>query len=103
MTAIEADLARALEANGITATAPDGMHSWRCEYPDRYGPCDCLAGLSMSDLAAVLAPLLDQARAQAWDEGYEQAHADAEGGWYDEPQSRNNPYRAAALNTKENS
>ena len=19
----------------------DGIHSWRCEYPDRYGKCDC--------------------------------------------------------------
>lgn len=18
------------------------IHSWRCEYPDRFGPCDCL-------------------------------------------------------------
>jgi hypothetical protein len=21
----------------------DSLHSWRCEYPDRYGPCDCVA------------------------------------------------------------
>jgi hypothetical protein len=21
----------------------DSLHSWRCEYPDIYGPCDCVA------------------------------------------------------------
>ena len=21
----------------------NSIHSWRCEYPDRYGPCDCVA------------------------------------------------------------
>lgn len=23
----------------------DGIHGWRCEYPDRYGRCDCLTDL----------------------------------------------------------
>ena len=23
----------------------DGIHGWRCEYPDRYERCDCLADL----------------------------------------------------------
>lgn len=24
------------------APGPYGLHGWRCEYPDRYGPCDCV-------------------------------------------------------------
>ena len=33
----------------------NSLHSWRCEYPDRYGPCDCVpetAGVVLDDLAA---------------------------------------------------
>lgn len=51
------------------AGAGSSIHGWRCEYPDRYGPCDCvaeaastvvealrpwLADLNAADLAAVL-------------------------------------------------
>lgn len=32
-----------LIANGVGPVGPDSMHSWRCEYPDRYGPCECFA------------------------------------------------------------
>lgn len=29
----------------------DGIHGWRCEYPDRYGPCECFETL-LSDIRA---------------------------------------------------
>jgi hypothetical protein len=28
----------------------DSLHGWRCGYPDRYGPCDCLAELAADTL-----------------------------------------------------
>lgn len=34
-----------------------GIHSWRCEYPDRYGPCDCVEGFAR-DASARLADVL---------------------------------------------
>lgn len=34
-------LRRVLAENGVLKQAPDGIHSWRCEYPSRYGPCSC--------------------------------------------------------------
>jgi hypothetical protein len=33
------------------------LHSWRCEYPDRYGPCDCVEGAAREVAAAVVAAL----------------------------------------------
>ena len=33
--------------------AGSGMHSWRCEYPDRYGKCDCLDEAARAILAAL--------------------------------------------------
>lgn len=48
---------RVLRENGLT-DRPDqcdgSIHSWRCEYPDRYGPCGCFAELT-DDLVGVLA------------------------------------------------
>ena len=44
MTEIE----RILRENGLTdePSKYDGsIHSWRCEYPDRYGECSCFAEL----------------------------------------------------------
>ena len=29
-------------------------HSWRCEYPDRYGPCDCACELAEALVGALL-------------------------------------------------
>lgn len=40
-----------LTENGMTEGG--NMHGWRCEYPDRYGPCDC-CDLLADDLVAVL-------------------------------------------------
>lgn len=42
-----------LAENGVDE-APATLHSWRCEYPERYGKCDCIAEL-VTDLAAVVA------------------------------------------------
>lgn len=54
-------IATCLQAVGITDEPykyGDGIHSWRCEYPDRYGKCDCFedainyfynAGLRITD------------------------------------------------------
>lgn len=32
----------------------DGIHSWRCEHPDRYGRCDCFT-LAVDEMMALLA------------------------------------------------
>ena len=42
-----------LAENGVDE-APATLHSWRCEYPERYGKCDCVAEL-VTDLVAVVA------------------------------------------------
>ena len=42
----------------------NGLHSWRCEYPDRYGPCDCVQEVADLILAAA-APLLVSADSSA--------------------------------------
>jgi hypothetical protein len=31
----------------------NSIHSWRCEYPDRYGKCDCVEQIAMMILAAL--------------------------------------------------
>jgi hypothetical protein len=31
---------------GMNEHTNEGPHSWRCEYPDIYGECDCLDGLT---------------------------------------------------------
>lgn len=49
---------KALAENGVDS----GIHSWRCEYPDRYGPCTCLEEL-VDDLNAVAGDIA----AAAWD------------------------------------
>ena len=42
----------------------NGLHGWRCSYPDRYGPCDCVRETA----AAVLAAAMPALRAQIADE-----------------------------------
>ena len=34
----------------------DGLHSWRCQYPERYGQCDCLADVAQEICDALGAP-----------------------------------------------
>jgi hypothetical protein len=31
------------------------IHSWRCDYPDRYGPCDCVAFVANVAIEALTA------------------------------------------------
>lgn len=36
--------------------SPGGsLHSWRCEHPDRYGPCTCVAEVVAAVVAAIRA------------------------------------------------
>ena len=46
------DLSELIESELRAAGAEPGasIHGWRCEYPDRYGPCNCVA-----DVAAEIA------------------------------------------------
>lgn len=48
---LKAGLNLTLVENGIEREAPDDLHSWRCEYPDRYGPCTCVEDL-LNDLVS---------------------------------------------------
>ena len=44
MTVTREKVTAVLNGLGLTAEPEkysDGIHSWRCEYPDRYGRCDC--------------------------------------------------------------
>jgi hypothetical protein len=54
----ENDVARVLREHGLS-DRPDqfdsSIHSWRCEHPDRYGPCSCFADL-VADLTRVIPP-----------------------------------------------
>ena len=51
---------------GAKALADEGglpgssIHSWRCEYPDRYGPCDCVPQTVVEILAAVVPLIREQ-------------------------------------------
>lgn len=49
----------------------DELHSWRCAYPDRYGPCSCVAELADAVLAwhgAIVARAVNEALIEAADE-----------------------------------
>lgn len=45
-----ADIERVLRENGVNEQ--DGMHSWRCAYPETYGACSCFEEL-VNDLMKV--------------------------------------------------
>jgi hypothetical protein len=47
---LEATLRDAMLKEGLDGTENQSYHSWRCQHPDRYGPCDCFTTL-VSDLA----------------------------------------------------
>jgi hypothetical protein len=62
MTDPEARLAAALGAveeilaeYGLRTYDRDGIHRWRCEWPDRYGPCECFADMMQAIRDAFLA------------------------------------------------
>jgi hypothetical protein len=44
-----------LSEYGLRTYDRDGIHRWRCEYPDRYGPCDCFAEMMQAIRDAALA------------------------------------------------
>ncbi len=43
MSDLRETVTRVLAENGVEGNYE--MHSWRCNYPDRYGPCDCVETL----------------------------------------------------------
>ncbi len=43
-----------LDEGGVVGSS---LHSWRCEYPDRYGPCNCIPEVA-GECADALASLL---------------------------------------------
>lgn len=53
--AVEA-AAKAMTDEG--AAPGNSIHGWRCEYPDRYGPCDCVNEVARAALAAALPHIL---------------------------------------------
>ena len=79
------------------AAPGSSIHSWRCEYPERYGSCDCVDEVARIVLSAVY----DDIAAQAWDEGYGRgavmAHLYGHTDNWPEEDSPHNPYRADAL------
>lgn len=57
-------LAKVLIEEG--AGVGSSIHGWRCEYPDRYGPCDCVDETARAILdSPALAALLDRERREA--------------------------------------
>jgi hypothetical protein len=57
------EIARILGENGATGIG-EGIHSWRCEYPDRYGACDCADRL-VNDLTDLIASVRRDTQADA--------------------------------------
>lgn len=54
---------QALRAEG--GDPGSSIHGWRCAYPDRYGPCDCLAESAAGILAAIRPLIEAEVRAEA--------------------------------------
>lgn len=57
LAAVGHDVDRILRENGLSPEPhlyDSSIHSWRCEHPDRYGPCACFQELR-DDLTAALA------------------------------------------------
>jgi hypothetical protein len=44
--------------------SPAQWHRWRCEYPERYGPCDCDRGVAEEIITAVVARVADAIEAE---------------------------------------
>jgi hypothetical protein len=44
---------RELNQNG--ASAGEGIHSWRCEYPEMYGACECVEETARDIITALRA------------------------------------------------
>lgn len=53
---------------GLTDTPEefeDGIHSWRCKHPARYGQCTCF-----QEAVSELEELIRKEREESWDEGF---------------------------------
>jgi hypothetical protein len=63
MSDLRETITRVLVENGVSGNLD--MHSWRCQYPERYGECDCVADL-IDDLVKQLAPQVWWANQSRW-------------------------------------
>lgn len=62
MAGLREVLAEAMRAAGLTddpESFDSDIHSWRCRYPDVYGPCSCFQEAVSDVEAAILAQLAD--------------------------------------------
>jgi hypothetical protein len=59
MVTFEADAVKAdvTTLNNEGAEPGSSLHSWRCEYPERFGPCTCTEQTA-KEIVAVLVPML---------------------------------------------
>jgi hypothetical protein len=58
MTVTREQVVAVLQGLGLSAEPDrfsDGIHSWRCAYPDRFGRCDCF-DQAVGQVMALLAP-----------------------------------------------
>lgn len=58
-----------LRSWGLTDTPEefeDGIHSWRCQHPSRYGRCSCF-----QEAVSELEELIRKEREDAWTEGFD--------------------------------
>lgn len=62
-------ITQALTDNGLSGIGE--LHSWRCQFPQTYGECTCIADL-VDDVVKAVEPAIQSARASAqwamWDE-----------------------------------
>jgi hypothetical protein len=61
-----------------------GLHSWRCEHPDRYGPCTCVAEVA-SDVVAAVEPII---HATVAEEIAQECESDTDEQWLTAPRTR---------------
>lgn len=52
LTPEERTIRGVLIAHGVDSTENQGLHGWRCRYPENYGPCTCFDDL-VADLEAL--------------------------------------------------
>ena len=80
-------------------STPGGFHSWCCEHPDMYGPCDCLDEL-VNDLLPIVAEAERRGAERGWAQGMALGKSRAMRHMSDEPYlplptEADNPYRRA--------
>ncbi len=76
---VREEIARAL-ANALSAEGGgpgNSIHGWRCEHPDRYGPCDCVAETGLIQADAIL-PILARREQEAYQRGQAEAQRETE-------------------------